>query len=421
MLVYFKVGNYKSVKDPILINFNAASITEHPESNVLNENGVNLVRSILLYGHNASGKSKILDAFEFFRRWVLRSIDESLGDEHPPEPFALNEATEKQPSFFEACFLLNEAKYRYGFEMDKHGVQNEWLLEAKTPGGKDFPVFLRIEDKFDIDYKRFKNAEDLNTKTRNNALFLTVASQWNVQKAIDIVKWFKNIQIIHGLSDSRFPEATIDFLKNKQSASLIKELVKQVDLGIDDIQIQETAIEEERQKIKTKDGSIISFGRVKRPPSIYTTHTKFNVKNEPIGTSNFLLNNQESEGTIKYFKIIGQLLFAIQNDHLVIIDEFDARLHTLLSKAIIRLFNSSLSKSKAQLFIVSHDTALLDNRLLRRDQIYFVSKNKYGATEVTALVEYKTRKESPYDKNYLEGKYGAIPFIEEFESILKDV
>lgn len=415
MLVYFKVGNYKSVKDPILINFNAANITEHPESNVINESGVDLVRSIVLYGHNASGKSKILDALEFFRRWILRSIEESMADEFPAEPFALNEATEQQPSFFEACFLLNEIKYRYGFQMDLSGVKNEWLLEAKTPGGKDFPVFVRIDDKFDIDYKRFKNAEELDTKTRVNALFLTVASQWNVKKALDIVKWFRNIQIIHGLSNSRFPKATIDFLKDEKSAFLIKELIKKVDLGINDILIQETDLAEPKSK-----GATGSIGRFIKSPIIYTIHTKFNAKNEPVGSSNFLLNGQESEGTIKYFNIIGQLLFAIQNDHLVIIDEFDARLHTLLSKAIIRLFNSSLSKSKSQLFVASHDTALLDNRLLRRDQIYFVAKNKYGASEVTALVEYKTRKESPYDKNYLEGKYGAIPFIEEFESILKD-
>lgn len=414
MLVYFKVGNYKSVKDPILINFNAANITEHPESNVINESGVDLVRSIVLYGHNASGKSKILDALEFFRRWILRSIEESMADEFPPEPFALNEATEQQPSFFEACFFLNEVKYRYGFQMDLSGVKNEWLLEAKTPGGKDFPVFVRIDDKFDIDYKRFKNAEELDTKTRVNALFLTVASQWNVKKALDIVKWFRNIQIIHGLSNNRFPKATIEFLKDEKSAFLIKELIKKVDLGINDILIQENFTE-----FKSKDG-MGSSGLINTSPTIYTIHTKFNAKNEPVGSSNFLLNGQESEGTVKYFNIIGQLLFAIQNDHLVIIDEFGARLHTLLSKAIIRLFNSSLSKSKSQLFVASHDTALLDNRLLRRDQIYFVAKNKYGASEVTALVEYKTRKESPYDKNYLEGKYGAIPFIEEFESILKD-
>src|ERR1044072_5225357 len=117
MLVYFKVGNYKSVKDPIIINFNAASITEHTESNVINESGVDLVRSILLYGHNASGKSKILDAIEFFRRWIIKSVNESMAIDYPPEPFALNESTENAPSYFEACFILNNIKYRYGFQI----------------------------------------------------------------------------------------------------------------------------------------------------------------------------------------------------------------------------------------------------------------------------------------------------------------
>lgn len=104
----------------------------------------------------------------------------------------------------------------------------------------------------------------------------------------------------------------------------------------------------------------------------------------------------------------------------MVIDEFDARLHTLLTKSILKLFHSSQTKSKAQLLVASHDTALLDRNLLRRDQIYFVEKDKYGATETTALVEYKPRKESPYDRNYLDGKYGAIPFIDALESLMVD-
>ena len=130
------------------------------------------------------------------------------------------------------------------------------------------------------------------------------------------------------------------------------------------------------------------------------------------------MDDQESEGTKKYFNLVGVFITALQENRLVVIDEFDARLHTLLTKSILKLFNSPQTKSKAQLLVASHDTALLDRNLLRRDQIYFVEKNKFGATEVTSLVEFKPRKESPYDKNYLEGKYGAIPFIDGLESLL---
>lgn len=415
MLVYFKVANYKSVKDPVEINFNAASISEHAKSNMITEGGMDLIRSILLYGHNASGKSKILDALDFFRVWITHSVEERIIEIVKPEPFALSADTEIEPSHFEACFILNNIIYRYGFKADREKVHAEWLLESKSATGKDYPVFLRGDGEFQVDYKRFENAEGLENKTRSNALFLTVASQWNVKIAIDIVRWFRNIQFIHGIREQVYAEKTIEFLKDTRYVSLIKELINKADLGISDVGLTES---EDNFKADL-------FGQVIKPggkprPNVYTVHTKFDETNNPVAEVQFSLKRQESEGTIKYFNIIGQLLYAIQNGYLVVIDEFGAQFHPLLSKAIIRLFNTEQSKSKSQLFVASHDTALLDRKLLRRDQIYFVAKNKFGASEVTALVEYKTRKESPYDKNYLEGKYGAIPFIEEFESLLKD-
>jgi uncharacterized protein len=418
MLVYFKMGNFKSIKDPVIINFNAASISEHSESNKLNEGGIDLIRSILLYGHNASGKSKILDALDFFRIWITHSVEESIVEIVRPEPFALSATTEKEPSHFEACFILNNTIYRYGIKVDREKVHSEWLLESKSATGKDYPIFLRGDNEFQVDYKRFENAEGLDTKTRPNALFLTVASQWNVKVAIDIVRWFRNIQFIHGIREQLYAEKTIEFLKDPMYASLIKELINKADLGISDVGLTEA--EDAPDTFRTDlFGQVIKTTRKTRP-NVYTVHTKYDETNNPIAEVQFSLKRQESEGTIKYFNIIGQLLYAIQNGYLVVIDEFDAQIHTLLSKAIIKLFNTGQSKSKSQLFITSHDTALLDRKLLRRDQIYFVAKNKFGASEVTSLVEYKTRKESPYDKNYLEGKYGAIPFIEEFESLLKD-
>ena len=132
------------------------------------------------------------------------------------------------------------------------------------------------------------------------------------------------------------------------------------------------------------------------------------------------MDQAESEGTRKFFNIIGVLILALTQDRVVIIDEFDARLHSLLTKAIIKLFNSSVLNSRAQLLVAVHDTALQDKKVLRRDQIYYIEKNRFGATSARSLVEYKARKEEPYDKNYLEGKYGAIPFIHDLENLVAD-
>jgi AAA15 family ATPase/GTPase len=391
MLIYFKVGNYKSVKEPILLNFNAAAISEHTDSNVFEDESLPLLKSILLYGPNASGKSKILDAFVFFKWLVNNSATEKQGNEQiEVESFELSEATENMPCFFEVSFTLDEYKYRYGFEVDKEKIHKEWLLESKVT--KEYPVFLRIGDQFEINGKRFPNAEGLEKRTRKNALFLSVASQWNVKKAEQINEWFSRIFTIHGMSDGLYQNVTLDLLKDKKHADEVKAFIQKADLGIQAIEL-------------TKERSIV-----------FTLHQKFNEKGEVVGSTRFLLEGQESEGTKKYFNLIGVFIKAIAEDRIIVIDEFDARLHTLLTKSILKLFNSSKTKSKAQLLAASHDTALLDRDLLRRDQIYFVEKNRYGASEVISLVEYKPRKESPYDKNYLEGKYGAIPFIDSLES-----
>lgn len=392
MLIYFKVGNYKSIKEPILLNFNAAAISEHTDSNVIADESLPLLKSILLYGPNASGKSKILDAFVSFKWLINNSATEKQGNEQiDVESFQLSEATENMPCFFEVSFVLDKQKYRYGFEVDKEKIHKEWLLESKVT--KEYPVFLRIGEQFEINSKRFPNAEGLEKRTRKNALFLSVASQWNVKKAEQINEWFSQIFTIHGVSDELYKNVTIDLLKDRKYAAEVEGFIQKADLGIQAIEL------------------------AKASSAVFTIHQKFNETGEITDSVRFLLEGNESEGTKKYFNLIGVFIKAIAEGRIVVIDEFDARLHTLLAKSILKLFNSTKTKSKAQLLAASYDTALLDRDLLRRDQIYFVEKNRFGASKVTSLVEYKPRKESPYDKNYLEGKYGAIPFIDSQESL----
>ena len=414
MLIYFKVGNYKSIKDTIVLNFNATAISEHTDTNVIKNKILPLLKSITLYGPNASGKSKILDAFVFLKWLINNSATEKQGNELiDVESFELSEVTENMPCFFEVSFFLGEHKYRYGFEVDKEKIHKEWLLESKVT--KEYPVFLRIGEQFEIDSKRFPNAEGLEKRTRKNALFLSVASQWNVKKAEQINEWFSRIYTIHGMSDELYKNITLDLLKDKTYIDEVKGFIQKADLGIQAIELTKVPLYRTSPDLPRELRNTMITDEW---PAVFTFHQKFNEKGEIIGSARFLLDDQESEGTRKYFNLIGVFIKAIAEDRIVIIDEFDAQLHTLLTKSILKLFNSSKTKSKAQLLVASHDTALLDRDLLRRDQIYFVEKNKYGASEVTSLVEYKPRKESPYDKNYLEGKYGAIPFIDGLESLL---
>ncbi len=420
MIVYFKVGNYKSINKPLTLNFNSSSIGEHSESNIVNNGKTSLLKSILLYGHNASGKSKILDALDYYKWFINNSATEKNNNQDiDVEPFRLLESTIKKPSYFEMCFFIGKTKYRYGFEADRKMVHKEWLLEVKVT--KEYPLFLRIGQEIDIDLKRFENSNDLDKRTRKNALFLSVASQWNVKKAQEIDSWIESIFNIHGINDKDYRQLTIDLLNDKKYTKIVNKFMQKADLGIDRVDVVDIPIkfEDIKENIPEELRDRLKEELKKRSPAtVITGHNKYNDNNEFVETESFIMDKAESEGTKKYFNLIGLLITALLEDRLVIIDEFDARLHSLLSKAIIKLFNSGKIKTKAQLLVASHDTALIDGDLLRRDQIYFIEKNVRGETKLTSLVEFKPRKETPFDKKYLEGKYGGIPFIDDLESLL---
>lgn len=414
MLLYFKVGNYASIKEPVTLNFEAASVNEHAGSNVVEKDGVKALKSLLLYGHNASGKSNILKALVYFRWIVGRSAtDMNVSDAFDVQPFLLDDVSEGEPSFFEVGFLLEGIRYRYGVELDEKAVRREWLMEAKRT--KYYPVFLRGEQEFETDFKRFEKSQGLSDRTRANALFLSVCAQWNVEKAEKIVTWFNRIYTLHGLNDMDYRKNTLQLLQSEKYAHIGMNLLRAADLGISDVEFGEldatdylaNAPEEIRKGIK----ETIS----KHDKTLVVVKKNVYAGGKKIGERPFLLDQSESEGTRKYFNLLGTFVAAILENRIVVIDEFDARLHTLLTKAILQMFNSADVNKSAQLLLACHDTALIDKDILRRDQIYFVEKTKYGATRVNSLVEYKPRKETAFEKNYLNGKYGGIPILSDLK------
>jgi len=422
MLVYFKISNYKSVDKEVVVNFTATALNDHSESNLYEEDGDQYLKSILLYGHNASGKSTILNALVYLRWFINNSAtDKENGEKIKVKPFEFRASSKKKPSTFEICFILNKKKYKYGVEMTENLIHREWLIESKAK--KEYPLFLRIGQEFDVDKRRFAEADGLQKRTRKNVLFLSVCTQWNVAKAQVIDEWFQDFVTIHGLADERYREFTFDLLKSRKYNKVVKRFLQKADLGINDLQVIDFGTSFNDILKRVPEEAVDNFKKKfseESEPVVFTIHDQFNDLDEKIGQTSLDLDRTGSEGTKKYFNLVGLIIVALLENRFVIIDEFDARLHTLLTKAILRLFNSAKIKSRAQLLVVSHDTALLDRDLLRRDQIYFLDKNKVGATEATSLVEYKPRKETPIDKNYLEGRYGGIPFIDDLESLLED-
>lgn len=427
MLIEFSVGNYRSFKDQVTLSMVAAPIVaedkEIDQRNVFTvDEDLTLLKSAAIYGANASGKSNLAQAMGFMRWFMINSSKETQSTEQIGiEPFRLSTETEEQPSFFEIIFLMEGTQYRYGFELDTNKVLSEWLYYV--PKIRETKLFIRDQDKFEIT-KKYRG-QDLKHITRPNALFLSVSAQFNVQIANQILNWAANkLKIISGLEDRGYRDYTARCLnqKNQYSEAILK-LIKKLDLGISNLDVEEIEITEEHlpehfpEELKT---NILNNSPKMR--SVSTFHKKYDAQGKPTSTELFDLEEHESEGTQKLFEIAGPLVDTLFDGKVLVIDEFDARLHPLINQAIVKLFNSiEDNPNNAQLIFFTHDTNMLDKKLLRRDQVWFTEKNRYGATDLYSLVEYKgVRNDASFENDYIKGRYGAIPFLGTLSKLIEE-
>lgn len=433
MLIEFQVKNFLSFKETVTFSMVASDIDSQDEN--LDENNVfsvneelNLLKTTAIYGANASGKSNLAKAFNFMRNFVINSSKEmQITDSIEVEAFRLSTETETKPSFFQVVFWLKKRIYRYGFEVSKKKVIKEWLFS--TPKIQEYRLFERNNNQFKVSPRFFKEGLGLEDKTKPNSLFLSVLAQFNGKISTEIVKWFAHCNVIFSLGENNFfyRKVTLELFKNsaikQDSVKLIKELdlsIKDIDIVVEKISFDNipTGISDDLTSMILSSKSEIS--------NIQTTHEKYDNKGKVIGFKQLDLEENESEGTKKLFYLSAILLFALRNSQILVIDELDARLHPIITYKIIELFNSKKYNPKsAQLIFMTHDTNLLNpnlfgNRLLRRDQVWFTEKNSQGATDLYSLVEYDIREDAPFEKDYIRGKYGAIPFIGNFQELLSN-
>ncbi|MBU0653288.1 MAG: ATP-binding protein [Proteobacteria bacterium] len=412
MLIEFSVANVLSFKDRVTFSMAASNDDALQESNVFAWGKKRLVKSAVVYGANASGKSNLLSAMRFMRHMVLTSSkDTQVNEEIDVDAFKLSTECEGKPSFFEAVFIQNGNTYRYGFEVDRKRVHSEWLFTV--PSTKEAELFVREGNQIKVNRIRFKEGCDLETKTRENALFLSVCAQFNGEISKGLLLWFKNFRFIHGLSDYPYLGVTVEKLKTPEQKRQLMEIARIADLCIDDIEGREEKLtieklpkdmpEEMKRDILKRDITEVE---------LKTTHRKYGQDNNEVGKVVFDLEENESGGTQKFLSMAGPLLDTIETGKVLTIDEMDARLHPLLTRFVVSLFNSPMNNKNAQLIFASHDTTLLNDKLFRRDQIWFTEKDPYGVTGLYSLVELRgVRKEASFGKDYILGKYGAIPFI----------
>jgi len=411
MVEEFSFGNFRSFKEIQTLRLRAAKIKSKDENmdvnHVISNGDLQLLKSKAIYGANASGKSNIVKALVAFiviirdsvkNDNILRSIDS----------FKLSTDTVQKPTFFQLIFRIGNIRYRYGFEADSQSIKSEWLFA--TPNKREQALYIRENNellevnqthfKEGVLYQKlFENAED--QIFTNTSLFLTHLHATGFAKiSKEIYENLKSIAIISGLGNWDMYGIDVDYLKEKEKKDFTLDFLKKADVGIDNLKLVLQSEGEQTRQL------------------IFTTKTTFDSNLTPKGKTDFLFLNHESEGTKKMFELSPFIYRSLKNGGLLVIDEFDARFHPLLTKKIVALYNSAENK-KAQLVFTTHDTNLLSANVLRRDQIDFVEKDKYGASHLYSLVEMKgVRNDASFEKDYIQGKYGAIPFLGDFTSLI---
>ena len=429
MLIQFLFKNFKCFKEEVKLSLLASNYDKNTreEENIFTTDkfGLRLLKSAIIYGANASGKTKIIEGLGFMRDFILTSSKESQIDEPIGiTPFLFSSETNKEPSLFEIIFIHKKIMYRYGFEADREKIHSEWLYSKTTK--KEVELFYRDFQNFEVHKTKFK-VKDLiaNDRIRPNALLLSVAASWNDKLAKKIFDWFKSCNIISGLREEGYEGYSIGRMqKSKEDKSKAIKFLKSADLGIENLNVKTLDFDnlpkdfpeglKELIKKKRKENKEIEF-----LSDVITFHKRFDSNNLFEDYVELSMEDDESSGTKKYFALSGPILETLENGEILIVDELANKLHPNLACKLTEIFNSEERNPKnAQLIFNTHDTNLLSSGLFRRDQIWFTEKNRYGASTLYSLSDFKgIRKEEDYEKNYIKGKYGAVPYLGDFEEV----
>lgn len=423
MIIQFTVGNFLSFKDKMTFSLAANKDTEHKEALFSVKGGGRFIKTAAIYGLNASGKSNFIKAIRFFRDFVNSGFVLNAGNSTkiiPVNPFLLNEQTEKQPSFFEAIILINGEKFVYGFEVSQKEVHKEWLY--RTPGKKKF--FSREKQNFDIasDYK--EGPSEIGKITREDSLVLTNLAKFNGAFARKIVDEITKVEILTAPVDDELGQrllmlAVSKYKDDSHYRKIMDEFVLEADFGIEAIKAEYGHVPAD-ELAKVAPDFVKEFMQKANFSSavqhkISATHKKFNAKDKQIGEVSFDFS-AESHGTMQTFILSALFAKVIIEGGTLIIDEINSALHPIICRFILFKFNSKETNPKnAILLFTTHDIGLLDKEFLRRDQAWFVDKNSFGASEIFSLDHLSERKDVSYSKRYLEGRYGAIPYIKALE------
>ena len=372
-----------------------------------------VLKTKVVYGANASGKSNLLMALSFFNFAVTLSWNPESEVLPLAEPFALDPGTSQAASFFEMRLLAEGVLYRYGFMVSPKGeIEGEWLFG--TPGKKEVPYFVRDEEGIRVSATHLKSVrkllaafDDERKFVSAKSLLLSVLGHFQNEEIGAVYKMIARIRIINGALATELSDETILQLLDERQSEKIRAILARAD-----IELGELRYTVGMQKLRLPpDEHVTLLGDVirERERNLYVRPKNLPKENH----FGFPIEGHLSKGTIKLIQLAGSIIDTLERGDCLIIDEFEARLHTKLSQAIVRMFNSGESNPyNAQLIVATHDTNLLSPLLMRRDQITFVDKDAEGASSVYSLADIKgVRDGAAYEKEYLSGKYGGVPTV----------
>lgn len=416
MLVQFTVGNFLSFRTKRTLSLEAKGISELKE-NISSFKKEKILRSAVLYGANSSGKSNLIKAMERMREVVLTSVRLNDSDELHYSPFLLSTDTADQPTFFEIVFWIETSKYRYGFEYTSSQIVNEWLFTGKAEN----PLFIRTIEGIGVSDK-FSEGEGHESKTNDNRLFLSLVAQLGGNTSKKVLEYFNRFNVLSGLEYNDYTGFTTRMLHNNlKGCNESIDLYKKLNLGFQEIKAIETEfnpLEIPATISADVKARIIRDLTGKKSLSLKTVHNRFDRAGKIVDFILLDKEKNESEGTKKIIDLSGPIFDTLLLGNTLIIDELDSKLHPLITIRIVKLFNDPESNpNNAQLIFATHDTHLLGSDLFRRDQVWFTEKDELDQTDLYSLYDFilpdgsKVRNDSNLEKNYIRGRYGAIPFI----------
>lgn len=409
-LIEFSVENYKIFKERVTFSMLARKNDKH----TFETNGENLLKTSLIYGPNASGKSTLLDALENMRIGVINSANNPLDAKLPHLPFLASQETLSKETFFEIVFSMGSPYnkvFRYNFSFVKDFIVSENLFEV-SENSEDKSLFSRNHQTLVLD-DSLSDAKINEQKMRPQVLFLSVSAQWNIKLAVDIVNSLSNINIISGINAGTYGDFTTEKFKGEYKDDILNYLA-QADFCISEGRAQE--IDVQNLNVENKEGKFaVSENLLKKFIAIFG-HTVYDKDKKKVGVFELSIL-QESAGTQRFFSLLGPIINTLKEGKVLFIDEFDNSLHPSLTKYILSLFESKeINKNKAQLITTAHDTSLLSYKdEFIKDQFWFTEKDEFGAARLFSLAEFELRNDTEFSRKYLEGRFGALPFISSVE------